>query len=297
MESSIRDFLSYIASEKGVSPHTVEAYGRDVKSFVHFLETLNVTALTEVTQDHALKFLSFMQSKGYASASTCRALIALKVFFRFLKREGDIPINIMHYFDTPKLWQLIPEVLSIQEIEKLLEQPKTDHFAGARDKAILEVLYSSGLRVSEVCTLSVYDIDDTFLKVMGKGRKERVVPIGSKALAAVDHYLTHFRTLYESEQNTKLFLSLKGKPIDRVAVWRMIKQHAKAAGITKEISPHTLRHSFATHLLDNGADLRIIQEMLGHASISSTDRYTHISRSHLQQAFDAHHPSYQRRDA
>lgn len=294
MEDKVRDFLSYIASEKGVTPNTVEAYGRDVRSFAEFLVSIEIADVKEVTQDHAVKYLGLLQSKGYASASICRALIAVKVFFRFLKREGEIPINIMHYFDTPKLWQLIPEVLSVQQVDNLLEQPKNDTFLGARDKAILEVLYSSGLRVSEVCSLGVYSIDDQFLKVMGKGRKERIVPIGSKALEAVDHYLTHFRSLFESEQNTTLFLTQRGKPIDRVAVWRMIKNYAKQAGITKIISPHTLRHSFATHLLDNGADLRVIQELLGHASISSTDRYTHISRSHLQQAFDAHHPSYNR---
>lgn len=292
MDANIRDFLSYIASEKGVSPNTVEAYGRDVHAFASFLKTLEICTVTDVTQEHALKFLGFLQSKGYASSSICRALIAIKVFFRFLKREGDISINIMHYFDTPKLWQLIPEVLSVHEIERLLEQPDDTSYLGARDKAILEVLYSSGLRVSEVCSLGVYSIDDQFLKVMGKGRKERIVPIGSMALKSVDHYLTHYRSLFESEQNQQLFLSQKGKPIDRIAVWRMIKTYAKQAGITKTISPHTLRHSFATHLLDNGADLRVIQEMLGHASISSTDRYTHISRSHLQQAFDRHHPSY-----
>lgn len=294
MDENIRDFLSYIASEKGVSPNTVEAYGRDVRSYSAFLNTAGISDVTLVTQEHALRFLGLLQSQGYASSSICRALIAIKVFFRFLKREGDITTNIMHYFDTPKLWQLIPEVMSIQEVERLLEQPDDSTFLGARDKAILEVLYSSGLRVSEVCSLGVYSIDDQFLKVMGKGRKERIVPIGSMALKSVDHYLTHYRTIFDSEQNQVLFLSQKGKPIDRVAVWRMIKTYAKQAGITKTISPHTLRHSFATHLLDNGADLRVIQEMLGHASISSTDRYTHISRSHLQQAFDAHHPSYRK---
>jgi integrase/recombinase XerD len=294
MDDKIRDFLSYIASEKGVSPNTVEAYGRDVRSFAAFLQTIELTDLAKVTQDNVIKFLGLLQSKGYASSSISRCLIAVKVFFRFLKREGEIPVNIMHYFDTPKLWQLIPEVLSIQEIERLLEQPQADTFLGARDKALLEVLYSSGLRVSEVCSLGVYDIDDQYLKVMGKGRKERLVPVGSKAIESVDHYLTQYRSAFESEHNKTLFLTQKGNPIDRVAVWRMIKAYAKKAGIIKTISPHTLRHSFATHLLDNGADLRVIQELLGHASISSTDRYTHISKSHLQQAFDAHHPSYRR---
>lgn len=292
MDEQIRDFLSYIASEKGVTSNTVEAYGRDVRKFAAFLATIDITSVQSVTQDHCIKFLGHLQGAGYAASSVCRALIAIKVFFRFLKREGIIAVNTMHYFDTPKLWQMIPDVLSIEEIEKLFAQPDLDTFVGARDKAILEVLYASGLRVSEVCSLSIYDIDDSFLKVMGKGRKERIVPIGRQALDAVDHYLTHYRTAFDSEHNHALFVTQKGKRIDRVVVWKMIKQYGKNAGITKNISPHTLRHSFATHLLDNGADLRVIQEMLGHASISSTDRYTHISRSHLQQAFDAFHPSY-----
>lgn len=293
MDEQIRDFLSYIASEKGVTTNTVEAYGRDVSKFARFLQSIEVVSVEAITQEHCIKFLSYLQGKGYAAASICRALIAIKVFFRFLKREGAIEVNIMHYFETPKLWQLIPDVLSIEEIERLLAQPDTETLIGSRDKAILEVLYASGLRVSEICTLGIYDIDDHFLKVMGKGRKERMVPVGRQALAAVDHYLTNYRTAYDSEHNHTLFLSKKGQPIDRTAVWKMIKQYGKQAGITKNISPHTLRHSFATHLLDNGADLRVIQEMLGHASISSTDRYTHISRSHLQKAFDACHPSYQ----
>lgn len=295
MDVKIRDFLSYIASEKGVTPNTVEAYGRDVRSFAQFMLTLSIQDVTVVTQDHIIKFLGFQQAQGYASSSICRCLIALKVFFRFLKREGEIPVNIMHYFDTPKLWQLIPEVLSVKEVESLLEQPNDDTPLGARDKAILEVLYSSGLRVSEVCSLGMYDINDQCVKVMGKGRKERLVPIGTKALEAVDHYLVQYRCKFESEQNKHLFLTNKGKQIDRIMVWRMIKTYAKQAGISKVISPHTLRHSFATHLLDNGADLRVIQEMLGHATISSTDRYTHISKTHLQQAFDKFHPSHKTR--
>ena len=171
------------------------------------------------------------------------------------------------------------------EVERLLAVPKDK-----RDRAILELLYASGLRVSEVCGLKLYDLDDQFVRVQGKGSKERLVPLGQKALQAVDEYLKHCRDRFESEKQLALFVTKRGNPIDRIGVWHMIKKYAKQAGIVKNISPHTLRHSFATHLLDNGADLRVIQEMLGHASISSTDRYTHISRSRLQESFEQFHP-------
>jgi integrase/recombinase XerD len=290
MEEDLRDFFIYIASEKGLAANSIEAYRRDTANFAAFLRQKGITAFTEVHQNHLLNFLSHLQSAEYATASICRALIALKVLFRFLTREGIVKTNVGLYLETPKLWQVIPEVLTEQETEALLNEPETDTPIGARDKAILEVLYASGLRVSEVCSLGIYAVDDMFVRVMGKGGKERLVPIGRKALASIDHYLSHFRCLYDSEHLQILFVTKSGKPIDRGLVWRMIKYYAKRAGIQKNISPHTLRHSFATHLLDNGADLRVIQEMLGHASINSTDRYTHVSRSRLREAFQTFHP-------
>lgn len=173
------------------------------------------------------------------------------------------------------------------EVTRLLEAPDPETFLGARDRAIIEMLYGSGLRVSELCSLSIYSIDETSVKVMGKGRKERIVPVGRKAVEAVDHFLVRFRDQFEGEA---LFVTKRGKALDRVAVWRIIKHYAGQAGIQKPISPHTLRHSFATHLLDHGADLRVIQEMLGHSHIGTTDRYTHVSQSRLQEAFSKFHP-------
>lgn len=207
--------------------------------------------------------------------------MAIKAFFRFLKREGVVEVNVAMYLDSPKLWQLIPEVLSLKEIEALLEISEI----GQRDRAILELLYGSGLRVSELCGLKMQDVDDTFVRVRGKGGKERVVPIGTRAIEALDAYLAH-----RDDEQGWLFLSKRGKQLDRTAVWKRIKVMAERAGITKTISPHTLRHSFATHLLDGGADLRIIQEMLGHSSIGTTDRYTHVSHKRLQAAFEQHSP-------
>lgn len=290
MQSLVDDFCSYIASEKGLALNTIEAYQRDVERFIAYLCENGVTEILSVDQPHIVSFLGTLHDKDYATATISRALISIKVFFRFLKREGIVPANIAFYLETPKLWQLVPGVLSCNEVEALLAQPDISTVRGARDRAIIETLYSSGLRVSELCKLKIYDVDDEFVKVFGKGNKERLVPIGSKAICAIDYYLMHYRCLYESETMQILFLTHRGKPIDRITIWKLIKDYAKQAGIEKNISPHTLRHSFATHLLDNGADLRVIQEMMGHASIQSTDRYMHVSKSQVQKTFDKFHP-------
>lgn len=290
MQRDITDFGTYIVSEKGLSSHTLEAYRRDIQAFLSFVEAKAAGSWGSVTAQDVVDFLGTLRASGYATASLCRSLVAIKVFFRFLKREGIIPINIATHLDTPKLWQIIPEILSTDEIERLLAEPDIQTQVGARDRAILEVLYACGLRVSELCQLSLYDVDDENVRVQkGKGGKQRIVPIGKKAIEALDKYL-NYRTAAEKDRQEPLFLSKGGKAIDRIQVWRMIKAYAKAAGISKNISPHTLRHSFATHLLDHGADLRVIQDLLGHATISSTDRYTHISTSRLQDAFHAFHP-------
>lgn len=290
MNEHLDDFIVYIGSEKGLSLNTIEAYQRDCVAFINFLDEQGIHSFLKVEQSHIVDFLAHLTAKGYASSSICRNLIAIKVLFRFLKRENETPSNVALYLETPKLWQLLPEVLTYEEVERLLLQPDPNHPIGARDKAILELLYASGLRVSEVCKIKIYDVDDESVRVLGKGSKERLVPLGKHAISAIDHYLIHYRCQYESEKQRTLFVTKTGRPVDRVSVWRMIKNYAKKAGITKNISPHTLRHSFATHLLDNGAELRIIQEMLGHVSISSTERYTHVSQSHIKKAFEAFHP-------
>ena len=289
MQHEIAEFSTYLISEKGLSLHTLEAYRRDVENFLLFLESYSLQHWKAVEQQHVIDFLGFKKKNDFASASISRALIAIKVFFYFLKREGMIPYHPAVLLETPKIWQLIPDVLSIEEMECLLKQPDASCQKGARDRAILEVLYASGLRVSELCQLTLQDVDDTSLRIKGKGNRERIVPVGRKAIEAVDRYL-HFRDGEKNARSAPLFLGKGNQAIDRVTVWTLVKHYAKRAGITKNIFPHTFRHSFATHLLDNGADLRIIQELLGHASISSTDRYTHVSCSHLQEAFQAFHP-------
>jgi integrase/recombinase XerD len=286
----IDDFLIYIASEKGLSHNTIEAYSHDTRKFIAFVKEQHINSFIEITQEHLLSFLKTLKGKNFKSSTICRNLIACKVLFKFLKREGVITNDPTCYLDTPKLWQTLPDVLSIKEIELMLSYCDAETEDGCRDLSIIELLYSSGLRVSELCNLSISDVDDEFVKVMGKGRKERVVPLGKKAIDAIDHYLIHFGDQKTENRHEKLFVKSGAKPIDRITVWKIIKKYAKKAGILKNVSPHTLRHSFATHLLDNGADLRVIQEMLGHASIGTTDRYTHVSRTRLQESFDTFHP-------
>lgn len=283
MEPHIYSFLNYLGSERGLSKNTLEAYGRDLRQFSQTLENKNVA---DVRQEEILAFFRHIQEEAYATSSRCRALVAIKVYFRFLKKEGVIPHDPTLHLDSPKFWQLIPEVLSVGEVTALLSQPDPLEAQGARDKALLEVLYASGLRVSELCGLNIQDVGEEALRVKGKGSKERVVPIAKSALNSIDHYLAKFR----EDQESALFLGSRGGRLDRVTVWSRVKFYAKKAGITKSISPHTLRHSFATHLLENGADLRVIQEMLGHSNIGTTDRYTHVSRKHLHAAFEKFHP-------
>ncbi|MCH9632561.1 MAG: Tyrosine recombinase XerD [Chlamydiae bacterium] len=287
MLSQVEDFFLYITSEKGLSVNTQQAYRYDIERFVQFLTEHKVKNLKEVEQNHFLLFLQQCQEKGYATSSVSRMLMALKVFFKFLKREGHIETNLTHYLSSPKIWQVVPKVLSSPQVEKLLNAPDISMETESRDKAIMEVLYGSGLRVSEICSLKINDVDDHFVRVKGKGGKERIVPIGNKAVEAVDHYLCNFR---QDGESPYLFLTQRKKPIDRVLVWKRIKFYAQRAGITQNLSPHTLRHSFATHLLENGADLRVIQEMLGHANIATTDRYTQVSQKHLKNAFENFHP-------
>jgi len=289
LQKDIEDFIIYIGSEKGLALKTLEAYRRDVEDFSCYLQPFALTHWKQVTQQQIIDFLADKKTKDFASASISRALIALKVFFRFLKREQIIIQNVAILLETPKIWQLIPEVLTLQEMDRLLAQPDCETQKGARDRAILEVLYATGIRVSELCQLKIQDVDETFIRVKGKGGKERVIPIGKPAVEAIDRYL-NFRDDQSSAREEALFIGQKQKAVNRLTVWQLVKKYAQQAAITKVIFPHTFRHSFATHLLDNGADLRVIQEMLGHANIGSTDRYTHVSHKHLHEAFHAFHP-------
>ena len=290
MDFWVDDFLSYLASEKGLAQNTLKAYQADLSLFLDHLEKREVDDVAKITKEMIVDFLEERQKKGLASSSLSRALAAIKMFCRFLKREKVIPLNVSDLLESPKIEQLIPEVLTMQEMKELLAAPNMESFLGARDRAILEVLYASGLRVSEVCGLNLYDVGDENIKVKGKGEKERIVPIASFSLQTIDSYLSKFRSQIGNKEETALFTNSKGRRITRQEVWSLIKTYSKKIGLQKNISPHTLRHSFATHLLENGADLRVIQELLGHSHIATTDRYTHISQKHLSEAFAQFHP-------
>ncbi len=286
MDENIEDFLLYLSSERGLAQNTLIAYKNDLSAFRDFLRGKELSLLSK---NDVIDFLEEKQKKGAASGSVCRALIAVKVFFRFLKREAVLDVPGIAFLESPKVWQLIPEVLSPDEVDRLLQAPDTKTFLGARDLAILEIIYASGLRVSEACGLNFQDIGEETIRVKGKGGKERIVPVAKSSLAKLDDYLVRFRDK-ENADPKAVFITTKGRRMDRVNVWNRIKLYAKKIGLQKNISPHTLRHSFATHLLENGADLRVIQEMLGHAHIATTDRYTQIGSRHLIESFTGFHP-------
>ena len=289
LKEPFSNFLVFLTSERGLSQNTVLAYEADIRFFVEFLQKKGKRSFNSVSEQDVIDYLSFQKNKKYASATIYRAFVAIKVFFRFLKKENVIKEDAISTFESPKIWQLIPTVLSYSEVDALLSVPDIKVFVGARDKALFELIYATGVRVSEAVNLKITDVTDEFVRVKGKGKKDRVVPIGKKAIEAIDYYLINFRKDPSSEH---LFVSSKGKKISRVSVWERIKIYATRAKIYKNISPHTLRHSFATHLLENGADIRLIQDMLGHEDIATTDRYTHISQAHLKAAFKDFHPRH-----
>lgn len=284
----IGDFVDYLSAERGLSPHTQEAYHRDLTRFFLFIEQSGIRSIHDLDETHILAFLRDQHARLYATSSCSRASMAIKVFFRFLRREGVLPTHVAQFIESPRIWQELPEVLSLEEVERLIAAADPKLRCGARDRAILELLYSSGLRASELCGLRIHDVDERGVRVMGKGRKERVIPIGRAAVDAIEHYLAYFHEA-TGEDNPPLFLSVQGNALERFTLWKIVRMYAKRAGIAKKISPHTLRHSYATALLDHGADLRVIQELLGHASISSTERYTHVSTHQLEDAFHRTH--------
>lgn len=237
----------------------------------------------EVSDRDLFAFMERLKNEGYHQNSIARIWTSLKLFLRYLQKEGILKVNVADLWESPKLKAVLPTVLSINEVNELLEV-----CGNFFDRAILEFLYATGIRVSELCNLNLFDVDETSLRVKGKGGKERIVPIALRTVQVLDQYLLERKK--EIRENPPLFINSRGKRINRQYVWALVKLYARKAGINKQISPHTLRHSYATHLLENGADLRVIQELLGHSNISTTDRYTHISNKHLRNAFDKFHP-------
>lgn len=286
--TEIEEFIQYLGAEKGLSPHTQAAYKRDLYQLYTYIEEHG-----GAWPPSADTIVRFIQTQGHKkTTSIARAVVACKVFLKYLFREERIAKDESLFLETPKLWQTIPSVLSDEEIERLLNAPDLTQGEGIRDSAILELLYGTGIRVSELCRLSMYDVSDDAIRVFGKGEKERIVPLGKKAREAIDRYLVEVRSHFDSETLHALFVTAKGKQVDRFFIWEMVKKYAQKVRIAKTISPHTFRHTYASHLLDAGADLRIIQELLGHANISSTDRYTHVSKSQIRELFKAFHPRW-----
>lgn len=290
MEELVTEFLRHVGCERGLATNTRLAYARDLRRHVQFLRHRQITTAAAVQPHHVVEFLVRERQRGLSARSVARALAALRQFYGYLRREKWIPSDPTQPLDGPRLWRKVPETLEYQEVEALLAAPRTDTRQGVRDRAMLELMYACGLRVSELAALTLQSVqcEAGFVRVRGKGNKERLVPIGRTAQAWVERYRQHARPLMSTRP--ELFLSRRGGPLTRQAIWALIRRYAQAAGITKHLSPHTLRHSFATHLLQNGGDLRAIQEMLGHASITTTQIYTHADRHRLKQTHRQFHP-------
>ena len=295
MQDLIDAFIDYLNVEAGLAENTQKAYRSDLAKFAAYLAKEGVEEPTRVTTTVVLGFLMLLKDQRYSSASIARMLSAVKMFFRFLTLEGLVSRNVTSALDSPRLWRRLPSVLSPQEVERLLEAPDTSRPLGVRDRAIIELLYATGARVSEVCGLDVDSIhfDYGYLRCMGKGSKERVVPVGSMAMGWVRRYMDEVRPgLLKGRASGALFVSSRrrGQRLRRESVWALVRKYARLAGIAKRVSPHTLRHSFATHLLSGGADLRSVQEMLGHASIVTTQLYTHVDKARLKDVHRRYHP-------
>ena len=285
--AALESFLDGLAVERGLSPNTIQAYRRDLVEHCRFLAAQGLAQLSAVQESHLIMYLGTLRRSGSAPATVMRKLSAVRSFYRYLVREELIAADPTANLPPTRLLRRLPSVLSIEEVRELLAQPDLATRRGLRDRAMLEVLYATGLRVSELLGLKRGDInaDLGLVRCVGKGSKERIVPVGRPALEAVRAYLDS-----RADASPALFLGNKGQPVTRVAFWRIISRYGRQAGIRTPISPHTLRHSFATHMLDGGADLRTIQELLGHASIVTTQIYTHISVDRLREVYRAYHP-------
>ncbi|MHC4663876.1 MAG: site-specific tyrosine recombinase XerD [Planctomycetota bacterium] len=288
-------FLDYLRVECGLADNTLDAYSRDINGFKSYLQGKGIKKLSGAKPPDIREFLIGERKRGCTPATVSRRLVALKMLYRFGAAEKLISKDPAAVIDTPKLWKRLPRVLSIDDVERLLASPDESSIYGCRDKAMLELFYATGARASEVAGIRTTDLNAELgvVRCFGKGSKERLVPFGKRALAAVEKYMLEARPkLAERAARTPviLFLSKTGRPLDRIRIWRIIKKHARAAGIKGQVSPHTLRHSFATHLLEGGADLRAVQELLGHARISTTQVYTHVDRKRLMSVYKAFHP-------
>ncbi|HEX6050354.1 MAG TPA: site-specific tyrosine recombinase XerD [Gemmatimonadaceae bacterium] len=286
-------FQDFLALEQGASPETRTAYHRDIRRFVAYAASRGAAGPPDVTARMLREYLYHLKDLGLAPASIRRNVSALRTYFKFLLGEGHLARDPSERLESPKRWRTLPEVLTVPEVERLLAAPVLDDPLVFRDRALLELAYAAGLRVSEWISIGVRDVlfDESLVRVFGKGSKERLVPIGRRAIGALATYVRELRPRLERGVGRGiLFLNARGEPLTRMGAWKILRKHVERAGIEKHVSPHTLRHSFATHLLEGGADLRAVQEMLGHADISTTQIYTHVDREYLRSVHKQYHP-------
>ncbi len=292
MQDLVEGFLSYLAVERGLADNTLLAYRRDLVKYMAFLTERGVVSSRDVRREHITDFIYGQKEQGLQISSICRELVAIKTFHRFLVRENLATEDPSALIETPRRWQRIPDVLGQQEVENIIKACSGRKDQDLRDRAMIELLYAAGLRVSELVGLTMEDIslEVGYVRCIGKGSKERVVPIGRQARVALESYFDGARGRLNKENSPHVFVSRLGRALSRQSVWKVIKRYAAKAKVHKEIKPHTLRHSFATHLLERGADLRSVQEMLGHADISTTQIYTHVDRERLHRVHREFHP-------
>lgn len=286
-------FADYIALEQGLATLTQDAYRRDLDRFAQYAATRGASAPLDVTARMLREYVYHLKDLGLSPSSIRRNVSAVRTYFRFLTGDGVVVRDPSERLETPKRWRTLPEVLTVEEVQKLLASPTLDDPLVFRDRALLELAYGAGLRVSEWITLGVRDLllEDGLVRVFGKGSKERLVPIGRSAIGAAAIYLRELRPrLEKGEGKGILLLNARGRPLTRMGAWKILRGHVERAGITRHVTPHTLRHSFATHLLEGGADLRAVQEMLGHVDIATTQIYTHVDREYLRQVHRSYHP-------
>ena len=289
----LEPFVDFLTLEQGASPETLVGYSRDVARLADFARAKGLDSPRSVSSRTLRDFVYHLKDLGLSPSSIRRNISAVRTYFRFLMSEGHVVRDPSERLETPRRWRTLPEVLTVAEVERLLAAPTIEEPLYFRDKAMLELAYGAGLRVSEWITLGVKDalLNEGLVRVFGKGSKERLVPIGRTAISSVAIYSRELRPKLEKGQGKgTLFLNARGEPLTRMGAWKILRRYVERAGITKHVTPHTLRHSFATHLLEGGADLRAVQEMLGHADISTTQIYTHVDREYLREVHRQFHP-------
>jgi len=289
----VEQFRDYLALEAGDSPHTVTNYVRDVRRLAGYAATQGAGRPQEVTSTQLREFIYALKDLGLAPATIRRQISAIRTYYRFLVGEGHAARDPSERLESPHQWRRLPSVLTVTEIERLLAAPNTDEPLAIRDGALIEFAYATGARVSELVSLKLQDVlfEDGLARIFGKGAKERIVPVGRRALGSVALYVREIRPRFDTGKGRGIvFLNARGTPLSRVGAWMIIKRAARLAGLTKRVTPHTLRHTFATHLLEGGADLRAVQEMLGHADLATTQLYTHVDREYLRTVHKTYHP-------